>query len=367
MRRIILLLWMTMLSSGILGGAPVASAATGDRCFSETGYCIAGSIRTYWERNGGLQVFGYPISALQTETNNDNWNGPTQWFQRDRLEDHAAQGIGILAGRLGARYLELQGRSWDAYARVSQAPNPNVCRYFPITGHSLCGAFLSYWEHNGGLERFGYPITEPMQENMAEFSGTTQYFERRRMELHPELAGTPYEVLLGLLGRDLLDPYGCKAVVSNLQKTAAAYLDLFNCPAPFPQVSAAIVTQSYERGQMIWIRGVGTNWIWVFYYDNARSSLVWELYQDRWSEGQPISGGETPPTGLIEPQRGFGTLWRSDPKIRSTLGWAVSNEFADIGTQQYFRGGAWMLYRAAPDRVYLLRSDGRADDIARIK
>lgn len=366
MRRIIFLLLMTVLSSGMLLAPASASAATGERCFAETGFCISGTIRTYWERNGGLPVFGYPISALRTETNNDNWTGPTQWFQRDRLEDHAAQGIGVLAGRLGVRYLELQGRGWEAYARVSQAPNRNFCRYFPITGHSLCGAFLSYWERNGGLERFGYPITEPFQENLAEFSGTVQYFERRRMELHPELAGTPYEVLLGLLGRDVIDPYGCKPVISNLQKTAAAYSDVFGCASPGPLVSVAIVTQSYERGQMVWVQGKSSNSIWVFYYDNARGSLVWELHQDNFREGEPASGGETPPTGLIEPIRGFGKLWRNNPQIRNTLGWAVTNEIQDIGHEQYFRGGAWMLYRSAPDRVYLIRPDGRADDIARI-
>ena len=38
------------------------------------------------------------------------------------------------------------------------------CRYFPQTGHSLCGIFLSYWLNNGGLERFGYPVTEMMGE-----------------------------------------------------------------------------------------------------------------------------------------------------------------------------------------------------------
>jgi hypothetical protein len=31
-----------------------------------------------------------------------------------------------------------------------------------------------------------------------------QYFERARMELHPELAGTPYEVQLGHLGVQVL-------------------------------------------------------------------------------------------------------------------------------------------------------------------
>ena len=41
---------------------------------------------------------------------------------------------------------------------------------------------------------------------------TVQYFERSRMELHPENAGTPYEVLLGMLGTQLAQkkgyPYG---------------------------------------------------------------------------------------------------------------------------------------------------------------
>ena len=31
-----------------------------------------------------------------------------------------------------------------------------------------------------------------------------QYFERARFEHHPEHAGTPYEVLLGHLGRQVL-------------------------------------------------------------------------------------------------------------------------------------------------------------------
>jgi hypothetical protein len=31
-----------------------------------------------------------------------------------------------------------------------------------------------------------------------------QYFERNRFEYHPENAGTPYEIQLGLLGGDLL-------------------------------------------------------------------------------------------------------------------------------------------------------------------
>ena len=46
--------------------APVA-AAPGDRCFPETGQCFAGRFREYWDGNGGLSVFGFPIAGQRTE------------------------------------------------------------------------------------------------------------------------------------------------------------------------------------------------------------------------------------------------------------------------------------------------------------
>ncbi len=174
-----------------------AQAQSGERCFPETGYCISGPIREYWERNGGLAVFGYPITAPSIEQV-ENWSGPVQWFERDRLEDHSNQGQGVLAGRLGAQLLELQGRPWQSFPTVNSAPTG--CVYFEVTRHSLCEPFLSYWRNNGGLERFGYPITEPIRETFGDWTGNVQYFERRRMEHHTEYAGTQYEVLLGLLG-----------------------------------------------------------------------------------------------------------------------------------------------------------------------
>ena len=84
-----------------------AEAQARERCFPQTGHCISGAIRTYWERNGGLPVFGYPISPVTQQYIGD-WQGPAQWFERDRLEDHSNQGLGVLAGRLGAQLLELQ-------------------------------------------------------------------------------------------------------------------------------------------------------------------------------------------------------------------------------------------------------------------
>ncbi len=91
-----------------------ADAQHDQRCFSETGHCIAGPIRAFWERHGGLHMFGYPITPLTIERV-ENQDLPVQWFERDRLEDHGA--LGVMAGRLGAQllshYRQPGGVSWE--------------------------------------------------------------------------------------------------------------------------------------------------------------------------------------------------------------------------------------------------------------
>jgi hypothetical protein len=204
---------VALVAVAITAILPTAAAAqTAQRCFPETGFCISGPIRRYWERNGGLAVFGFPISAQRTETVEGSWTGPVQWFERDRLEDHWNDGQGVLAGRLGARALELQGINWQTLPGDDAAIAG--CRFFRETQFNLCEPFLSYWQNNGGLARFGYPLTRQRQEVLQGREYTVQYFERRRMELHPENAGTPYEVLLGLLGHDVYAAEGDANVVA---------------------------------------------------------------------------------------------------------------------------------------------------------
>lgn len=88
------------------------------------------------------------------------------------------------------------------YAPSQPPPDNFEGRYFQETQHTLTGKFFAYWQANGGLDRFGMPITEPFEEFNPDIGKvrTVQYFERTRFELHPELAGTFYEVQLGLLG-----------------------------------------------------------------------------------------------------------------------------------------------------------------------
>jgi len=357
----------------LLSLIPVASASaqSAERCFPETGYCISGPIRQYWERNGGLAVFGYPITPPRVEQVED-WIGPVQWFERDRLEDHTAQGQGVLAGRLGAEILERQGRPW-VYGNEQPGRPGGPCRYFAQTGYNICNpAFRQYWERNGGLERFGYPITPAIQETIEGRTYTVQYFERRRMEYHPENR-PPYDVLLGLLGRDVFfgaqpSPRPCNyPVLSELQ----ANVNVFNqtqplgCPIAGEDFSYTQgASARFERGQMYWVnlRG-GRSLVFVLIY-GSDGSVRYRMIEDTWREGDIINAGLTPPPGLYEPSRGFGKVWREFPDIRAQIGWAVENERAVTASYQVFERGR--VLRIWDDNIvwqFDIRDGARSDSV----
>ncbi len=75
------------------------------------------------------------------------------------------------------------------------------------TGQDVAQVFQSFYAQSGGLAVFGYPLTGTLDES----GYTVQYFERQRLEYHPELAGTPYQILLGLVGEDTARANGLNA------------------------------------------------------------------------------------------------------------------------------------------------------------
>ncbi len=52
----------------------------------------------------------------------------------------------------------------SAYLQVLVSQGNNSCRTFRETGKTVCGAFLAYWQKNGGLPIFGYPISNEFVE-----------------------------------------------------------------------------------------------------------------------------------------------------------------------------------------------------------
>lgn len=207
------LLGLVVIIVGLVSAFP-AFAQTGERCFPETGFCISGRIREYWEQNGGLTVFGFPITP-QHEESIEGVPLQVQWFERNRLELHPeqAQPYDVLLSRLGVDRLVQQERDWFTFAKG--APRDG-CRYFAETSHTICGAFLDYFRSHGldlgqpriseaeSLALFGMPLSEAADElsTVDGRSYLTQHFERARLEFHPENQ-PPYNVLLGLLGNEI--------------------------------------------------------------------------------------------------------------------------------------------------------------------
>ena len=173
------------------------------RCFSETGKCLRGAFLTYWFTHGGVAQFGLPVTNELTEQLSDGKTYTVQYTERARFEWHPenrGKESQVLLGRLGADL---------AAPRANEQPFRSVppcgscgLLYFPQTGHAIGAELQNYWQSNGGIPVFGYPLSEAFDEK-SQTDGKTylvQYFERNRLEYHPENKGTQFEVLFGLLG-----------------------------------------------------------------------------------------------------------------------------------------------------------------------
>lgn len=187
-----------------------ASAAADDdgRYFSETGQNVPPAFVRFWDANGGLRRFGYPLTGAfdeVSETDGGTWL--TQYFERARFEyhdDYAGTVDAVQLGLLGAETARAR-RAETPFQRVSKPSDASIT-YFGETGHTLRGRFRTVWEARGGLRIFGYPISEQFDERSSTDGAwhTVQYFERNRFEYHPDYAGTDDEVMLGHLGREVL-------------------------------------------------------------------------------------------------------------------------------------------------------------------
>jgi hypothetical protein len=117
----------------------------------------------------------------------------------ERFPEHAGTPWEVQLALLGDE-LTVSRRPFAPGAPFASSPDQ---RYFPVTGHGVHYGFLRFFDAWGGLESFGYPISEELYgENGWPYA--VQYFQRARFEYHPEHAGTPYEVQLGLVGEEAL-------------------------------------------------------------------------------------------------------------------------------------------------------------------
>ncbi len=295
----LLSLWGGLLAA--LPASAVEAAAPLDVAYwSSTGHYTSGAFKTYWERNGGLEQYGYPISEpfLQRSPTEIGKFYVTQYFERAVFEYHP-ENVGskyaVLLGLLG-RTLTAGRDSQPAFGPIAAFPNDRDRLYFPETGHSLAFGFRGYWERSGGLPQFGYPISEEFQElNPADGKTyTVQYFERGRFEYHPELRGTRYEVLLGLLGRQQADALNVRADVRAFQSRGK------EASLSGPGANGVPKVQPGFDGPAFPLKsahlGYGMN-VWLFGMDKERvlglvrgAGFSWVRQQLSWESFEPVPG-----------------------------------------------------------------------------
>ncbi|MFQ5436691.1 MAG: hypothetical protein ACE5FD_17675, partial [Anaerolineae bacterium] len=96
------------------------------------------------------------------------------------------------------------------------------------------------------------------------------------------------------------------------------------CPAGPPLFSDA-AAQPFEHGLMIWVKEMDAI---IVLFDDGRSPH-WRMFSDNWNEGDPVDDPAIqPPSGLYQPVRGFGLVWRQETGVRDRLGWGAEIELA---------------------------------------
>ncbi len=194
---------------------PHQVAAEGERCFGAEvpaiTACIDSRFLGFWEANGGLAVFGYPLAPAEPRTTDDGIF-VTQVFERARFELHPENPApyNVLLGRLGAERLAALEQPWMMFEPETELAG---CQFWAETRHNVCGVFLDTWRSTGvrldddlsvsDAERmalWGLPLSSSIASTNSAGLVLTQWFERARIEQQPD--GT---ITLGRLGAEQLE------------------------------------------------------------------------------------------------------------------------------------------------------------------
>ena len=219
MRRVRFLSAAVVMAALLLSSVSATHPQTADeRCkyFAETGHYVCDEFLEFHETRGGLEIFGYPL----TEAFDDPTRGlRVQYFQRARMELHPYNQepyrvqAGLLVDELGYRFPPTGSERIPPF-------NSALQHYFPETGHVVSYAFLNYFRKKGGVDIFGYPRSEFLYED----GYIVQYFQRARMEWHPEDPSGP-RMRLTNLGEIHIERFGVPGNYDEPRPQRARYGD----------------------------------------------------------------------------------------------------------------------------------------------
>jgi hypothetical protein len=99
------------------------------------------------------------------------------------------------------------------------------------------------------------------------------------------------------------------------------------CPYAPPVASPAAV-QHFERGAMLWLQATNSVYVLLNEMNTYTNDInLFLRFEDTFKEGMIESDLYVkPPEGKFQPIRGFGKVWRENPRVMNQLGWAVDKE-----------------------------------------
>jgi hypothetical protein len=143
----------------------------------------------------------------------------------------------------------------------------------------------------------------------------------------------------------------------------------FQCPETAPRYSVG-AQQIFQNGIMLWI--ADDDRILAMTWDGCGR---WDLNDTFDSDTDPISDPNlAPPAGLLQPDYGFGKVWRETARVRDALGWATAppNNYSVARQQEFNESGSYyefigladgqVLTILHPTNFWKIGSEGQADD-----
>ena len=242
-----------VVALGLFFAIPAFAQEPGPPCdevefFDETGHNVCDRFLDFFHARGGSDIFGFPI------TEQFFYGGYlVQYFQRVRMEYHPENppDYQVQLGLLGDHFAPSEKK---APIPESERPKSNdrERKYFAETGHSVGFSFLKFYNKNGGLDVFGYPVTEFILEN----GRFVQYFQRALMEWNPN--GTAIELHdLGTLWIEQHDD------LHTMREPADSLIQTLDGQPPDPVVESLHAT-AVVKDAITGPTGVQVVWVYVY-------------------------------------------------------------------------------------------------------